>query len=82
MIMAARKGRTPMTTTKQQLDEAVLSAVTGGTGPLDSLIYTGSNDPTLNPITPPNPGDGPLLVSTGEGTATATITGAEEEQQP
>jgi hypothetical protein len=67
-----------MTDTKRKLDEAVLSAVTGGTGPLDPLLYTGSNDPVLNPITPPN---GPILTATGEGSATATIPGGEEQEQ-
>jgi hypothetical protein len=70
-----------MTDTKRKLDEAVLSAVTGGTGPLDPLLYNGSNDPVLNPIIPVDPANGLTLTATGEGSATATISGGEEQPQ-
>ncbi len=67
-MMRGTRGTAPMIATQRQLDEAVLAAVTGGTGPLDPLLYTGEDSTVIDPVIPD---DGPRLTATGEGTATA-----------
>ncbi len=60
-----------MTTTPKRIDDALLAAATGGSGPLDPLLYTGDSNPVLNPLPT---GEGTLLT-TGEGTASDTVEG-------
>jgi hypothetical protein len=59
--------------TRKPLDDTALAGVTGGTGPLDPLPYTGQDTP---PVTPIDPETEPGLLEIGDEAGTATTDGS------